>query len=167
MEEELKTLFLRILEENKLRILRIARVYAHDREDQKDLYQDVIMNIWKSLPSVKDPSLINTWVYRVCLNVCMQYSISFRKKNRGRTDLEGIIIMDNDNDIQGDFEKRENIKKINECIAHLHETEKSIILLFLEDMPYKSISDITGLSENLVAVRLGRIRKKIINCINQ
>ncbi len=165
--EDLEQQFYRIIEENKLRILRITRVYARDPDDRKDLYQEVILNIWKSIRTVKDPDSLNTWVYRVCLNVCMQYNMQIKSRNKGRISLEGLIISDSDSHIEEDLEKREIIGKLYHCIGQLTGIEKSLILLYLEDLPYKNIAEITGLTENHVAVRLARIRRKILNCIDQ
>ena len=166
LSEDLKILFSKIIGENKQKILRICRAYASDIEDQKDLYQEVTLNIWKALPTFKGQSAINTWIYRICLNVCMQYSLKRRKNNRSRVDIEGIKISDESISAHDSLEAREKTKKMYECISLLNDAEKTLILLFLEDIPYKEISDISGLSENLIAVKIGRIKKKLFNCIN-
>jgi len=166
MDEDLKQLFGKIMEENKQRILRICSVYAGNREDQKDLYQEVALNIWKSLPSFHGGAMLNTWVYRICLNVCMQYSITLRKNKSSNTGLEGIKILDDGSDPQNNLEFAEKKKQMYQCISKLNDAQKSLILLFLEDLSYKSISDILGITENHVAVKLARIKKKLFNCIN-
>jgi len=166
MEEDLKRLFSSIMEDNKQRILRICRIYAYDNEDQKDLYQEVAMNIWKSLPSYRKESSIDTWVYRVSLNVSMQYAFKTQKSKQNRVHIEGINIHDENADLHNDLETMEKKKRMYECISKLTYAEKSLILLFLEDLPYKSISDVKGISENHVAVKLARIKKKLTNCIN-
>jgi RNA polymerase sigma-70 factor (ECF subfamily) len=166
MSEELKMLFSRVLEDNKQKILRICRVYAANLEDQRDVYQEVALNIWKSLPSFRQDSNIDTWVYRICLNVCMQYAFKLRKERRNRVDIEGITISDEVADKDGDQENREKTKLLFKCLAMLNETEKSLILLYLDELSHKDIANILGLSENHVAVKLARIKKKLIHCIN-
>ncbi len=161
MQDNLQNLFTRMVEENKLRIYRLCRIYAEDPEDRKDLYHDILFNLWKSLPSFRDKASLNTWVYRVCLNICMQYSVNLRKRNKGKTNLEGIIIADNNPTIHDSLEKNELLIKLYACIAALSASDKSMIFLYLEDLPYKDIADITGLTENHIAVKLNRIRKKI------
>ena len=84
------SLFKEIIKNNKLRILRICRAYTREDEDQKDLFQDVMLNIWKSLPSYSRRSGIDTWVYRVCLNVCMQYAMKAGKADKIRPVIDGI-----------------------------------------------------------------------------
>jgi RNA polymerase sigma-70 factor (ECF subfamily) len=166
MEENLKELFANVIEDNKQRILRICSAYASDREDQKDLYQEVALNIWKSLPSFRQDSGINTWVYRICLNVCIQFSLKLRKTKHSTVDIDGINISEEILPAEGD-EFKEKTRLMYACIATLKDAEKSLILLFLEDLPYKSIAEVTGVSENQVAVKMHRIKKKLFNCLNK
>ena len=165
MQEDLKIFFGKIMEDNKQRILRICSVYANDSEDRKDLFQDVALNIWKSLPAFREEAKIDTWIYRICLNVCMQHSLKFKKITQSTIDIDGIAISDDCN-IYNNIENAERIKKLYSCIAQLNEADKLLVLLFLEDLPYKIMSDITGFTENHVAVKLNRVKKKLFNCLN-
>ncbi|MEM9261079.1 MAG: RNA polymerase sigma factor, partial [Bacteroidota bacterium] len=71
MDRELENAFLAGLEQNKQKLLRICSAYAKDDEDKKDLFQEVLINIWKSMPSFKGNSALSTWMYRITLNVCL------------------------------------------------------------------------------------------------
>src|SRR5881227_3170056 len=102
MNEDLKEVFSKVIEDNKQKILRICRAYAPETEDQKDLYQEVALNIWKYLPSYRKESMIDTWVYRVCLNVCMQYVLKLRKEKQNRVDIEGIVISNEGSELNRD-----------------------------------------------------------------
>lgn len=166
MEENLKCLFSKIMEENKQRILRICFAYTNNREDQKDLFQEIALNIWKSLPSFRREASVDTWVYRVCLNVSMHYALANNKNQRSKVAIEGIVITDKSADIESNLENAEKMKKLHDCISKLAASEKALVLLFLEGLSYHSISEITGISENYVAVKLSRIKKKLFHCIN-
>jgi RNA polymerase sigma factor (sigma-70 family) len=166
MDEDLKCLFSRIIENNKQRIMRICRAYSQNTEDQKDLFQEVALNLWKSLSSFRKEANVNTWVYRVCLNICMQYAMKLNKEKRPRINMEGIEIFDDSVDLYNNLENVEKTKMLYECISKLYDAEKSLVLLFLEDLSYKTISEVLGISENHVAVKLSRIKKKLFNCIN-
>lgn len=166
MDEDLKLLFIKIIEDNRQKILRICLAYTRNKEDQKDLYQEVVLNIWKSLPSFRQEAMIDTWVYRVSLNVCMRFSMKSKKGNNINIAIEGINILDESRDLQMNIENNEKMKQLYECIAKLNDAEKSLVLLFLEDLSYKAISGITGITENHVAVKVSRIKKKLLNCIN-
>src|SRR5664279_3625179 len=109
---------------------------------------------------------VNTWVYRVCLNIAMQYALNRNKTKRSQVNIEGVIISDESNDAETTVENTERIKMLHDCISKLEDSEKALVLLFLEDLSYRSISEITGISENYVAVKLRRIKLKLFNCIN-
>jgi RNA polymerase sigma-70 factor (ECF subfamily) len=166
MNEDPKMLFSKVMEDNKQRILRICHIYASGVEDEKDLYQDVALNIWKSLPAFRHEAAINTWIYRISLNVCMHHALEVRKTKQNRVNMEGIKITDYDSDVQYNSENRDRTKRLYACIAQLKEADKLLVLLFLEDISYKTMSEITGITENHVAVKLNRIKKKLFNCIN-
>lgn len=166
MNPDLKCLFTSIVEENKQRIIRICRAYSSNKEDQKDLFQDVALNIWKSLPSFRQEAKYDTWVYRICLNVCMQYAMKVNKTKQVRVNIEGIEIPDDYADLQNNLDDSEKYKKLYACISNLNDAEKLLVLLFLEDLSYKVISEITGITENHVAVKLNRIKKKLYHCFN-
>lgn len=164
MNAELKSLFSRILEDNKHSIMRICGAYSQNKEDQKDLLQEVALNIWKALPSFRQEAKYDTWIYRISLNVCMQYAMKLNREKRVRVDIEGIEIFDDSTDLQKNLEHDEKANILRECIANLHDAEKSLVLLFLEDLSYKAIAEVMGITENHVAVKLNRIKKKLYNC---
>jgi RNA polymerase sigma-70 factor (ECF subfamily) len=164
MEKDLETVFLKTVEVNKDRIFRICRSYSVDSDDAKDLFQEVLLNLWKSLPSFKYQSNINTWVYRITINVCLRAKQFTDKKQKQFVRLESI----NFAIIEDTIDPSENEKlfqKLSECIKKLEGIDKSIILLHLEDIPYKEIANVFGLSENHVAVKIKRIKSKLLTCL--
>ena len=166
MVENLKSRFNQIMEDNQRRIQRICRAYAFNKEDQEDLFQDVALNIWKSLPSFRQEAAIGSWVYRICLNVCMQWALKQNRSGRIFNETAAAKIIDEHSDLQTHLEDAEKTKQLYECISRLDLGERSLILLFLEDLPYKTISEISGISENHVAVKISRIKTKLYNSLN-
>jgi len=166
MNAELKSLFSKILEDNKHSIMRICGAYSKNKEDQKDLFQEVALNIWKSLPFFRQEAKYDTWIYRINLNVCMQYAMKLNREKRVRVAIEGIEIFDESTDLLKNLENDEKANMLWACIANLPDAEKSLVLLFLEDLSYKAISEVVGITENHVAVKLNRIKKKLYNCFN-
>lgn len=156
--------FEEVLEKSKHKVYRICNIYATPPIESEDLFQEVIFQIWKSLSSFKGNSSIDTWIYKITINVCLRSKTKFNK-NYSKTDrLESIHF--------SPIEKEENSSEqekliyLKECISTLNETDTSIIALYLDDLSYKEISLITGLSENHIAVKMKRIRKKLFECIN-
>lgn len=156
--------FEQVLETNKETIYRICRIYAVSPVEPQDLFQEVVYQIWKSLNSFKGNSNINTWVYRIALNVCMRSKLKLEKKREKTVRFDAIQFKASDDSLND--EDDEKYKLLKACISTLNESDTSIIVLYLEDIPYKQIAEITGLNENHIAVKMKRIRKKLFDCIN-
>ncbi len=163
MPHKLKINFERILEENKNKIFRICRIYATIPIEPQDLFQEVVFQIWKSLDSFKGHSSIDTWVYKITINVCLRSKIKLDKINNKTDRFESIHFTAVEKEI--DVSEQEKFNYLKECISTLNETDTSLIVLYLDDLSYKDISIITGLSENHIAVKMKRIRKKLFECI--
>lgn len=156
-------IFLDLLEENKDRIFRLCSIYSSDADDAKDLFQDVTLNIWKSLPNFNEDSSLNTWIYRVALNVCLRAKSKTKKKQDIMLKLDSVVFKETEQ-----YEPPDNstqLAQLKRCISTLNDSDKSIIVLHLEEMPYKKISEITGLTENHIAVKMKRIKAKLFTCI--
>jgi RNA polymerase sigma factor (sigma-70 family) len=158
-------LFSRLISDNSQRIYRICRAYARQKEDQEDLFGEVVFQLWKSLASFRNECHIHTWLYRITLNVCMRQSVRQRKWRFSSKPLEGIQFISDTTSAQQDLEKQEILQQLYACLDALPETDKSLVLLFMEDLPYREIAHITGLSENNVAQKLSRIKKKLFTCL--
>jgi RNA polymerase sigma factor (sigma-70 family) len=164
MGKDLENIFLNTFESNKDRIYRICSSYSSGIEDAKDLFQEVLLNLWKSLPSFNNQSDINTWVYRITINICLRAKQFSDKKQKHFVKLESVNI-ENIEDAIIPNENEKQFLKLSECIKKLEGIEKSIILLYLEDLPYKEIAEVSGLTENHVAVKIKRIKNKLLNCL--
>lgn len=156
--------FDQLLEENKHKIFRICKIYAVAPIEPQDLFQEVVFQIWKSLENFKGKSSIDTWVYKVAINVCLRSKMKLDKSNNKTESFESIHFVPVENEVNtSEVEKFEFLKQ---CIASLNESDTSLIVLYLDDLSYKEISLVTGLSENHIAVKMKRIRKKLFECIS-
>lgn len=157
------TFFEEILERNKYKIYRICNIYAVSPIEPQDLFQEVVFEIWKSLKNFKEKSSIDTWIYKITVNVCLRKKMKFDKSNTKTDQFESIQFTPLENEI--DIYEQEKFQYLKECISTLNETDTSLIVLYLDDLSYKQIAVITGLSENHIAVKMKRIRKKLFECI--
>ena len=155
--------FNQIIEENKHKIYRICKIYAVAPIEPQDLFQEVVFQIWKSLEDFKGKSSIDTWVYKIAINVCLRSKMKFDKGNNKTERFESIHFTPVEKEI--DASEQEKYNYLKECIATLNESDTSLIVLYLDDLSYKEISAIAGLSENHIAVKMKRIRKKLFECI--
>lgn len=163
MPNKLTVNFEEILENNKHKIFRICKIYATPPLEAQDLFQEVVFQIWKSLDHFKGKSSIDTWVYRITINVCLRSKASFEKSHNKTDRFEAIHFRPLEKEV--DVLEQEKFIFLKECIAALNESDSSLIVLYLDDLPYKKIAQITGLSENHIAVKMKRIRKKLFECI--
>lgn len=156
--------FNQILEINKHKIYRICKIYAVAPIEPQDLFQEVVFQIWKSLENFKGKSSIDTWVYKVAINVCLRSKLKLDKSNNKTERFESIHFVPVEKEVNAS--ESEKFEYLKQCIASLNESDTSLIVLYLDDLSYKEISLIAGLSENHIAVKMKRIRKKLFECIN-
>lgn len=155
--------FKKIISENSDRIMRICKYYNPNSEDQKDMYQEVLVNIWKSLDSFRGDSAINTWVYRVAINTSLNYTGKVFKE------MKLIVAADNKylNSIidQEEFnEKLQQEEYYNRLQAELNllsVIDKSLISLVVEGLSMKDIANVIGITEPNVKVKLHRIKNEL------
>ncbi|MDO6436472.1 sigma-70 family RNA polymerase sigma factor [Cyclobacterium sp. 1_MG-2023] len=165
MDKALESLFLKGLEINQQRLFRICRVYSPDGEDAKDLFQEILVQVWRSMDAFKGKSSFSTWMFRIALNVCLQFKSKHLKRQSRLIKLDSITI-ENFCSEEVTKEPDEKLKHLRTCIKRLNESDMAIITLYLEELAYKEISEILGLTENNVAVKVRRIKSKLFNCMN-
>ena len=154
--------FLELVNENRSRILRVCRVYAWNSADQDDLYQEILFQIWRSLPALKEKHFANTWLYRVAINT----AISFVRKRTSRTNR---VVYVEHADLTRTIESQQTTdENTDDRMAHLYTLifnldplEKALITLFLEDFTYEQMAKVTGINANHVGVMLHRAKKKL------
>jgi RNA polymerase sigma-70 factor, ECF subfamily len=149
----LKSEFTEIIEEYKAVIYKVCYVYAQDKEEINDYYQEILINLWNSYPKFRGESKISTWIYKVSLNTCITF-IRKKKRKPSTTPLSIDVTL---------FEDSELYKLIN----RLEKMEKTLILLWLEEKNYDEIAEITGLTRSNVAVKLMRIKNKLKELSNE
>jgi RNA polymerase sigma factor (sigma-70 family) len=145
--------FLAAIKEYQGIIHKICRLYRESKEDREDLFQEILFQLWKSVSTFDNRSKFSTWMYRVALSTAIA---DFRKKRPGIEYPAEIPDQAGEGD-QAD-EQRELLLQ---AIKKLNDADKALILLYLEDLAYREIAEITGLTENNVGVKLKRVRDKI------
>jgi RNA polymerase sigma-70 factor, ECF subfamily len=154
--------FLKLIEENRPKILKICRAYAWNPSDRDDLYQEILFQIWRALPGLKENAYIGTWLYRVALNTSISFVRKHASRNTRATPGEpGDLARRIESAQQPEASDEGRLAQLYEAIAELNETEKALVLLFLEDLSYEEIADALGLSANHVGVALHRVKKKL------
>jgi RNA polymerase sigma factor (sigma-70 family) len=143
------------------KVHRLCLGYASgNNELAKEWHQETFIKVWKHRNSFKGKSSIDTWIYRIAVNVCLG---DLRKSRKSITINEDLLSNSSYDDNKNDDEK--NIKKMYHCIDQLNKQNKALILLGLENIPQTTIADTVGLAHGTLRTRLSRIRKSLLKCI--
>lgn len=153
--DNLEKEFIEAIHDYQKIIYKICRVYRNCSKDQEDLFQEIVYQLWKSYPGFKGESKVSSWIYRIALNTAMAV---YRKSTVPIDYYE-----DFPEHIHPTDEKKisENEERLFWALRKLNDSEKAVISLYLEGFNYQEITEITGLSESNVGVRLNRIKNKL------
>jgi RNA polymerase sigma factor (sigma-70 family) len=155
--KETEDTFLALINQHRAIIHKISKMYMDDVEEQRDLFQEIVMQLWKAYPSFKGKSKFSTWMYRVSLNTALVY---FKKDKRkvDKTPLdENIDVIDtNESEL-----KEEKLAYLYKAVQELNVVEKALIFLFLENQSHKEIAENLGISEVNARVKLNRTKEKL------
>ena len=163
MNQELESRFVSCFEKNKGKLFRICSIYTSREEDAKDLFQEVLMQIWTSLGAFGNRSSLETWMFRIALNV----SLKFRSNNIKKRNRLVFVEYEMAEDPRENQHHQIQLTRLRRCIRKLNEADRALIALYLEELPYREISEITGLTENTIAVKIKRLKKKLLSCLNE
>ncbi len=150
--------FVGVINEHQALLRRVCRLYCADATSREDLFQEVVLQLWRAWPSFEPRAKLSTWLYRIALNVAIS-------DLRGRTRRPPPAYL-------GDYvpeviddpaaqERQAEIEQLYRAIARLSDVEKAFMLLYLEERSYEEIADILGLTVNNARVRLHRIQEKL------
>ena len=153
--------FLELVRENRGRLRRIARVYAAGRAEREDLYQEMLLQVWRSLPSFEGASSAATWLYRVALNTALDHDRTRERRREARIDDDHPLHDRGFRRPDRAFEERERLERLRRAIDELDEGDRALMLLHLEGASYEEMSEVLGITENYVGVKLHRIRKEL------
>ena len=163
--DQRESLFRQWLQEHKGLMFRVVRAYAAGRQQQEELFQDILVQLWSSIPSFRGESSSSTWVYRVALNTVLAGQRAARKRRQRyrpllevgeRADPGVNPVAQHANDM---------VEQLYAAIRRLPEADRSLVLLHLDGLCYREMADILGISESNVGVRLTRVRNKLADLL--
>lgn len=151
--------FARLVQEHKDAIYTVCYMFSKDQDEVNDLFQEVLINLWRGIDSFKGEAKMSSWIYRISLNTCISAD---RKKKRLKTeplDMDVNLYDDHDADVR-------QIQMLHKRVHKLRPFDRAIVLLWLEDLSYEEIGAIMGISSKNVSVKLVRIREELkrMNC---
>jgi RNA polymerase sigma-70 factor (ECF subfamily) len=158
-----KNEFVRVIQENEALIYKVSKVYTNSREDEQDLYQEIIYQLWKSFGSFRHESKLSTWMYRIALNTAIS-NLNNEKRKGKFLPISDWVLNRTETD---DPVREERFELLYAHIRELSTVEKGIILLYLEGKSYEEMAAITGFTTTNIGTRLGRIKQKLISQIKK
>jgi RNA polymerase sigma-70 factor (ECF subfamily) len=150
--------FLVLIKEHGGIIHKICRLYCHTQADQEDLFQEIVIQLWKSYPRFRGESKFSTWLYRIALNTAIS---DLRKQKNRVSSIEPDRLPAEIQDISYSKEREERLQQLYSAINQLTEIEKAIVMLFLEEKSYEDMEDILGINQNNLRVKMNRIKEKL------
>lgn len=153
MEQQEKE-FTELAAAHKSTIYSVCLMFSKDEDEVEDLFQDVLINLWRGYAAFRGESKPSTWIWRVSLNTCL--NLDRKRKRRAAAQLA----LENDYFDARDEDSRQ-IRQLHERISRLRPFDRAIVLLWLENMSYEEIAAIVGITPKNVSVRLYRIKEEL------
>jgi RNA polymerase sigma-70 factor (ECF subfamily) len=133
---------------------KVVRAYAFEHADRQDLFQEVAIQVWRSVDAYRGDSSVPTWLYRIALNAAISWTRKQDRHQRGKQPLEIVDSLLTVSAAEAD----PRVEWLYRQIAQLKDVDRSVALLMLEGLAYKEIAAIAGISEGNVAVKINRIK---------
>ncbi|MGV2496728.1 RNA polymerase sigma factor [Pelagerythrobacter aerophilus] len=152
-DAERNRIFEEWIEAHKAILFKVARAYGSTHADREDLFQEIALQVWHSVAAFRGDSAVATWIYRVALNTALAWSRKERKHGTGRQDFDAATAL-----LVAPPDRDPRLEWIYRQIAELDEVNRSLALLMLDGFSYRDMSQILGLGESNVGVRINRIK---------
>ncbi|MEP1097164.1 MAG: RNA polymerase sigma factor [Cyclobacteriaceae bacterium] len=156
-ESEQQKIFKSWLDQHKGLLFKVLRAYAFTQEDREDLFQEIAAQVWRSIPNFREESAVTTWLYRIALNIAISWNTKERKKIEPHS-IEGMEHLISEKETTLD----ERLAWLYDQIKDMNEVDKSLTLLLLDGFSYKEMSDMLGITESHIGVKIHRIKKELI-----
>ncbi len=162
MYSNLEQEFVSLLEENQNILHKICKLYTVDLASHQDLFQEMVIQLWKSYPKFKGDSKFSTWAYRVSLNTAISL---YRGRKIKITTVDWDNSLANIRYEEYNTEEEERLKSLYEAVRQLSDIDKALVYMYLENKDYSEISETLGISEVNARVKMNRIKTKLKNML--
>ncbi|SNV41980.1 Sigma-24 [Chryseobacterium taklimakanense] len=149
--------FSQLVKDNQGLIIKVSRLYTNSTEDEQDLFQEIVLQLWRSYDTFRGQSKISTWMYRVALNTAITL---FRKKTKS-PQTDELMDYHHRDYVEDDDEKQQQISLLYKVVKMLPKMERAIVMMYLDDLPYREIAETLGISEVNARVKMNRLKKTL------
>ena len=167
LNDEGESLFRKWLALHGGAVWKVARAYTVTAEDCQDLVQDILLQVWRSLPQFEGRASVATWIYRIALNT----ALTWRRQERRRPERQPLFEIEeptaDDSESAQHVEQREVVERLYATIRQLPKGDAALVLLYLDDLSYREMAEVLGISESNVGVKLNRARNALRLLMNE
>ena len=142
-------------------VVKVARAYTFTADDCQDLAQEILLQAWRSLPSFAGNSQPATWFYRVALNTAMNWQRKDKPRRARQKPLLEVQPISTEAPDDGQLQHRDTVEQLYKAINQLPKTDAALVLLYLDELSYREMADVLGISESNVGVKLSRAKKAL------
>ena len=162
LDEEQKSLFMTWLGEHDSSVMKVARAYTLTSEECQDLAQEILLQAWRSLPKFEGKATAATWFYRVALHTAMNWHRKDNpRRSRQQPFMEVQAVAVDGADCAERVQQRETVEQLYRAIHQLPKTDAALVLLYLDELSYREMAEVLGISESNVGVKLNRAKKAL------
>jgi len=149
------------IEEFQPLIRKISMMYAQSKAESEDMFQEICIQVWRAYPQFKGESKFSTWLYRVAINTAISWIRKEKKHRLGNGENEKWLTLHDDSPFYFEEERKEQVASMHRAINKLNDIDRTLVLLYLEDVAYAEISEILGLTVNNIKVKMNRVKKRL------
>jgi RNA polymerase sigma-70 factor (ECF subfamily) len=150
--------FVNLVQEHRALLYKVCNLYGRSEEDRQDLFQEIVVQLWRSYPGFRKEAKFSTWLYRIALNTAIS---DLRKRKKPLLSVDPGELPAGMEDLPVGREQEEQLQQLYTAINRLTELEKAIVMLYLEDKSYEEMEEILGIRQNNLRVKMNRIREKL------
>lgn len=150
--------FERTIKNNAGVMHKLCRVYTFNQDEYEQLFQEMQIQVWRSLGNFRGEAKLSTWVYRICINCALSFRAKIVRHKQRFEALDGKIFVRPEPDVSND----ERLQTLYAAIRDLKLIDRAIVSLYLDDKSYDETAQILGISKTNVATRLMRLKKQLM-----
>lgn len=159
----MKSEFEKTIREHAAILHKFCGIYTDDPQEYEELFQEMLIQIWRSLEKYRGDAKVSTFIYKVCINTALSFRAKLNKSKKRFESLDGKIFIQPEKDKKED----EKLQKLYRAIRELKPIDRAIVSLHLDENSYEEIAEILGISKTNVGTRLMRLKKIIIKKVSE
>ncbi len=150
--------FEQTIKENAGVLHKLCRVYTYNADEYEELFQEMLVQIWRSTENFRGEAKISTWIYQICINTALGFRSKLARRKKRFEPLDGKVFIQPAPDTAND----ERLQRLYAAIRELKPVDRAIVSLYLDEKSYEETAQILGISKTNVATRLMRLKKQLM-----